>query len=999
MSEFARIVPWLLLRDDRGSADHAAANEAVSGGIRRRVQERLRLAEASQWHTLVSMAIPAAQARLKQPRDARARDSAPPNATLQRAAQMAVEGSLRGAARTLLGGAPLPPTQATKEAILDLYETAASRYQPPRQRPGKPAQRKLRSSIVTSRVRSARTTAHPGPSAERNAHVKALLASPQGAQVLTQWCDAWRQGCLSPGFRRPWLRSGVVPLPKDGGHTRPIVLQEALLKLATGAVVADSARKLEQALLPVQHGLGGEGGAARMIWQIRAAMAAAPDDIFVAVDCRNAFGCLRRETALLEAEQTCPELTGMFRSLWDGVSPVLLIDSPAGGQTRHEVADGLTQGGCDAQPAFCLGLNRVLRKVIAQCNERGIHVKLWAYVDDVVFQTAPCHAADVTAWMDAALRDAGLERRADKCKWYIPAGAVDANDIPSDVGTCQHHGLAVLGSFSDGKLATVVGLSGAQAEAAAEKAATERLDRANALAVRVRDLLLAPIDAPRLHAAWRLTAGVINEALSFDICVTPPGHLARLADRLDTLVDGLLAEIMGSGCTADVLRLCRLDRQHGGCGVPRTAGRCATAFLATVIRCPPPPSEQKDLWSIAGVSEHAQKCVQWLRDAGVHIDSWGMAHRDEPAEPLDPANLPQVSLPQRQRGWRAILGELEAASLARCAPWITSCQGPEGGAFLVSTPAEVGFSIADAVFQTALRFRLGLDVCTAAQCAHRTATRQQSSSRKCGCHLDTRGFHAILCKIGGGVTPIHDACCDRLLAAARAAGFRALREQVVPELADETRAEPRVDLEVWGLAAEPRALYDMTICAPFATRYKHAGGQPGAAAAAGEARKRREYPARGGVHVQGIAADAYGKIGPALDATLTKWADLARQRDLGRGTEPRRWLHLWRMQLSTEVAVGIAKRIATAEKDTCPSDKRGAPSPPAVGPEPGKHSCTADLPGSTGLAGEGCADFHACTDAPACSADMFAACPAFASEEDEAAQFLHGFDASISPPA
>ena len=70
----------------------------------------------------------------------------------------------------------------------------------------------------------------------------------------------------------------------------------------------------------------------------------------------------------------------------------------------------------------------------------------------------------------------------------------------------------------------------------------------------------------------------------------------------------------------------------------------------------------------------------------------------------------------------------------------------------------------------------------------------------------------------GGGTVTHDACCDRLLGAARAAGFRALREQVVPELASQTRAEPRVDVDAWGLAAAPRVLLDFTVCAPFAAR-------------------------------------------------------------------------------------------------------------------------------------------------------------------------------------
>ena len=83
-----------------------------------------------------------------------------------------------------------------------------------------------------------------------------------------------------------------------------------------------------------------------------------------------------------------------------------------------------------------------------------------------------------------------------------------------------------------------------------------------------------------------------------------------------------------------------------------------------------------------------------------------------------------------------------------------------------------------------------------------------------------------------------------------------------------------------------RGLYDMTICAPFATRY----GKGATAVEAAEARKRREYPSAAGLAVTGIAADTFGRFGPALHDTLERWADHARLRDISAGMQPRRWL-------------------------------------------------------------------------------------------------------------
>ena len=290
-----------------------------------------------------------------------------------------------------------------------------------------------------------------------------------------------------------------------------------------------------------------------------------------------------------------------------------------------------------------------------------------------------------------------------------------------------------------------------------------------------------------------------------------------LADALDDLVTHLLRAVVGDGWGGLTEPLLRLDRHSGGCGVPRVQDRAHTAFLAAVLRSPPPARAGPQAWAQAGITPHVRRCLEWLRERGVHLDDWAMPHRLPPEAGLTPDRLPDCALPMRQRGWRRCLAEVQAESLARDVPWLGSRAGEEGGALLTATPSEVGGTITDDVFRAALRFRLGLPLCTdGARCCHRSA--RSRGTGRCGAALDSLGHHAILCKVGGGPTVTHDACCDRLLGAARAAGFRALREQVVPELASQTRAEPRVDVDAWGLAAAPRVLLDFTVCAPFAAR-------------------------------------------------------------------------------------------------------------------------------------------------------------------------------------
>ena len=64
--------------------------------------------------------------------------------------------------------------------------------------------------------------------------------------------------------------------------------------------------------------------------------------------------------------------------------------------------------------------------------------------------------------------------------------------------------------------------------------------------------------------------------------------------------------------------------------------------------------------------------------------------------------------------------------------------------------------------------------------------------------------------------------------------------------------------------------------------------------------------------------DVFGKHGPALQDLLLRLADLARQHDVDSGTQPRRWLHRWRVRIATEIARGCAKQISSANSSTAP---------------------------------------------------------------------------------
>ena len=343
--------------------------------------------------------------------------------------------------------------------------------------------------------------------------------------------------------------------------------------------------------------------------------------------------------------------------------------------------------------------------------------------------------------------------------------------------------------------------------------------------------------------------------------------------------------------------------------------RCDTGFLATFLLYPKPESVSAEAWRAAGLTGEAEAALERIRtEFGIFVDGWGMPHRQQPADVMDPTTAPKVPLPKRQRAWLS-----EAAAAAKDnAPEelrgrLEQCGGEEGGIFLTATRTENGgSSLADAEFRTGLRLRLGMPVCAPGPCQHRSA---RGSGSVCGHTLDSSGNHALTCKVGGEVNVLHDAGCQVVLQAARAAGMRALRQQIVPELRTAAKGEPRLDVEAWGSLAFPRLLLDFTVRDPLAARYAKLRDEPAATAARAEAEKSRTYPPRGGVSVRGLCMERLGRHGPMLAQTLAELADLARQRDADRGMAPRRWLRGWRAELSAANVRSSHRAIATAAED------------------------------------------------------------------------------------
>ena len=129
-------------------------------------------------------------------------------------------------------------------------------------------------------------------------HISALLVSPRGLQVLSQWVQLWADKRLDPAFTEPWLQAKVIGGDKGGGKARPIAFEEMLLKMVTPSILRAHISQVRRAAGTYQLGIYHEGGAPEIAWKIHAKIDAEPTKVFIACDIKNGFGVVRRRDAI-----------------------------------------------------------------------------------------------------------------------------------------------------------------------------------------------------------------------------------------------------------------------------------------------------------------------------------------------------------------------------------------------------------------------------------------------------------------------------------------------------------------------------------------------------------------------------------------------------------------------------------------------------------------------------------------------------------------------------
>ena len=147
----------------------------------------------------------------------------------------------------------------------------------------------------------------------------------------------------------------------EGEEVRPIGLQHPLIKVLNREVVAANRLALQRYLEPQQLILS-PGGAAKLVFTVRAVLEERRDFVCFSVDTKNAFNSMARAACLetLESVESLRHLTQFFGVT---MAPSTVLES--GGKVWGEAPEGETQGSPRAMGSFAVTLQPSLLQLDA----------------------------------------------------------------------------------------------------------------------------------------------------------------------------------------------------------------------------------------------------------------------------------------------------------------------------------------------------------------------------------------------------------------------------------------------------------------------------------------------------------------------------------------------------------------------------------------------------------------------------------------------------------
>ena len=590
--------PQLLLRPPSSDGSiiksHMDLENEKMSACSKVVRERISLARSGNWMELVDQCMKDLELG-KQQRSAHGgrqaeivtdADGNVPPSVAQAAAVRGRTGSLRSAACILLGGPPVPPGPDTDSRVQNLFQMSefSSEARSKLQRASDaaaalPQRRRIRVTLrmVGQQAGRLKPAAGPGPSGMRNSHLMCMYACPDRPPALSQWCQIWAGGVLRPWLADFWTDALCRPFWKNELQEaiRPVLCCECLLKFAMGVCVSACGCKVQEAVGDCQYGAGRRGGAELEVAEVRAAAAIFPEDAFVSLDVKNAFGTVEWADALGAVTERLPQLAVPLTLQWSSFRTIVYTQDPDGhGWHAFEITGSLVQGNVEAQTVFCILIGVVVQKVhgdprLPECVRKRL--RSWAYVDDLVFKVKVSDLEVVFSSIRAHTADHAFQLQMGKCCFHVPAlTGMPLSELDGRVHRfaalvpMSKYGLTLLGTEAAGELCLPLYTDASpQCTVATAKRAQRAVRLANALV----GMIHAAPPAGALQAAWAINRSIVAHSLTYDSRVLPCSLVLPHAESVDEGVLAVVAAVLGvstSMLSGDLIKQLQLPVRKSG---------------------------------------------------------------------------------------------------------------------------------------------------------------------------------------------------------------------------------------------------------------------------------------------------------------------------------------------------------------------------------------------------------------------------------------------------
>ena len=254
----------------------------------------------------------------------------------------------------------------------------------------------------------------PGPLGMRAEHWYGFGTPARDANMLSVVATA-----TIPDAVLQYLRAGqVTPLAKPTGGHRPLLMMSFLRRLALKAVIAAKKPSVIEAAGALQHGVGCQDGANKMIKSIQYIAEADQSRVLVALDVKAASKNVSRRAMMFSLGQHDLELATVFSRWYTGSTTHRMHYD--GSYVHIQANNGIDQG-CPLSPCgFAAAIEPISRAILAETRSKlDDEAKLWAYLDDWYIWIKPQHITEAVELISTATWPIDLELQPTKIQIWL----------------------------------------------------------------------------------------------------------------------------------------------------------------------------------------------------------------------------------------------------------------------------------------------------------------------------------------------------------------------------------------------------------------------------------------------------------------------------------------------------------------------------------------------------------------------------------------------------